>query len=70
MDLATMFVILAFTNGTTEHFVQTERSMGVCMSKLGGKKMSRREASAATDYAVYRHCLPISARVFNRASPP
>ena len=70
MDLATMFVILVFNNGTAEHFVQTERTMGACMSKLGGKTLSRRQASAETDYAAYRLCLPISARVFNRASPP
>ena len=44
--------------------------MGACMNALGGKKISRRPASAETDYVVYRLCLPVSPRLFNRASPP
>ena len=37
MDFATMLVMLLFTDGTTEHYVQAERNMGACMGALGGQ---------------------------------
>ena len=69
MDVATMLVMLLFTDGTTEHYARAERNMGVCMGALGGKNISRRPASAETDYVVYRLCLPASPRLLYRASP-
>ena len=62
MDVATMLVMLLFTDGTTEHFFWAERDMGACMGALGGKSRSRTPESADADYVVYRVCLPVSVR--------
>ncbi len=47
MDLATMLVMLLFTDGTTEHYVQAERNMGACVGSLGGKTRLRSAGSGA-----------------------
>jgi hypothetical protein len=65
MDFATMFVVLLFTGGDAEHFIQGQRSMSACQRTVTSQKNGEQTSgSVETDYVISRVCLPVSPKLF------
>ena len=55
MDFATMFVVLLFTGGDAEHFIQGQRSMSACQRTVTSQKNGEQTSgSVETDYVLSR----------------